>query len=168
MTLRAATPADFPLVRELAQRPDYAPFITDEDEAGLAAYLAAPDCQFLIWEPEGKPAGFAIFCEIGNPSGRVELMRLALVEAGKGQGDRFLRVLLEHAFRGLGAERVWLDCSGENLRAQKVYGRVGLVQEARLRRHHFVPVLARTVDKLIYGMFRADWLALRRDDVGHG
>lgn len=160
MTLRPATHTDFPLVRSLAQRPDDAPFITDEDEAGLAAYLAAPDCQFLIWEPKGKPAGFAIFCEIGNPSGPVELMRLALVEAGRGLGGRFLRVLLDHAFGTPGAARVWLDCSAENLRGQKVYERAGFALEGRFRAHHRVPVTGRIIDILYYGMLRSEWEAL--------
>lgn len=158
--LRLATSADFPLVRSLAQKPDYAPFITDEDETALARYLTAPDCQFLIWEPDGAPAGFAIFCEIGDPSGRVELMRLALVEAGQGKGGRFVAALLDHAFRSLAARRVWLDCSGENLRGQRVYERAGFTLEGRFRAHHRVPVTGRLVDILFYGMLRAEWEAL--------
>lgn len=158
--LRRATPADFPLVRALAQKPDYAPFITDEDEAALATYLTAPDCQFLIWERDGAPAGFAIFCEIGDPSGRVELMRLALVDAGRGIGGDFLRVLLDHAFRTLSAQRVWLDCGAENLRGQKVYERAGFTLEGRFRQHHRVPVTGRIVDILYYGILRAEWQAL--------
>lgn len=160
MTLRHGTPADFGFIRALAGRPDYRPFITDEDDAGLQAYLDAPDCEIRIWEQEGRPAGFAIFCEIGHPSGRIELMRLALDEVGKGQGDRFLRVLLDHAFNTLGGQRVWLDCSGENFRAQKVYVRAGFVQEARQRNHDFVPVLGRNVDRLLYGIQRDEWQAL--------
>lgn len=35
--LRPAAPADFAFVRSLCQRPDYAPFIGDDDEAQLAA-----------------------------------------------------------------------------------------------------------------------------------
>jgi RimJ/RimL family protein N-acetyltransferase len=160
VTLRRGTAADFGFIRSLAGRPDYRPFITDETEAGLQVYLDAADCEILIWEPEGRPAGFAIFCEIGHASGRVELMRLALAEAGRGKGQMFLRALLDRAFGTHGADRVWLDCTGENLRAQKVYARAGFVQEARLRRHDVVPVLGRTVDTLIYGMLRSDWEAL--------
>jgi RimJ/RimL family protein N-acetyltransferase len=160
VTLRQGTAADFGFIRSLAGRPDYRPFITDETEAGLQVYLDAADCEILIWEPAGRPAGFAIFCEIGHASGRVELMRLALAEAGRGQGPMFLRALLDRAFGTHGADRVWLDCSGENLRAQKVYARAGFVREARLRRHDFVPVLGRTVDTLIYGILRSDWEAL--------
>lgn len=160
MSFRQATAADFPFIRSLAQRPDYALYITDEDAAGLQAYLDAPDCEILIYEPEGRPAGFAIFCEIGHASGRVELMRLALDEVGRGQGQAFLRALLERAFVTHGARRVWLDCSAENLRAQTVYRRAGFVQEACLRAHDYVPVLGRNVDTLLFGLIRAEWEAL--------
>ena len=43
MTLRAATPADFGFIRALVQRPTHAPYLTDEDEAGLAVLDAAVD-----------------------------------------------------------------------------------------------------------------------------
>ncbi|MCU0905116.1 MAG: GNAT family N-acetyltransferase [Tabrizicola sp.] len=160
MRLRQGTDADFAFIRGLAGRPDYRPFITDEDAAGLQAYLDAPDCEILIWETAGGPAGFAICCEIGDPSGRVELMRLALDRAGRGEGRVFLRALVDRAFQVHGARRLWLDCSGENLRAQKAYVRAGFLCEARLRDHDFVPVLGRTVDRLLYGMLRAEWEAL--------
>lgn len=160
MSFRQATAADFPFIRALAGRPDYALYITDEDAAGLQVYLDASDCEILIWEPEGRPAGYAIFCEIGHASGRVELMRLALDEAGQGRGQAFLRALLERAFVTHGARRVWLDCSAENLRAQTVYRRAGFVQEACLRSHDFVPVLGRTVDTLLFGILRPEWEAL--------
>jgi RimJ/RimL family protein N-acetyltransferase len=160
VTFRQATSADFPFIRTLAQRPDYALFITDEDAAGLQVYLDASDCEILIWEPEGRPAGFAIFCEIGHASGRVELMRLALDAAGQGRGQAFLGALLSRAFLTHGARRVWLDCSAENLRAQTVYRRAGFVQEACLRNHDFVPVLGRNVDTLLFGLMRSEWEAL--------
>jgi RimJ/RimL family protein N-acetyltransferase len=160
VTFRQATAADFAFIRALAQRPDYALYITDEDAAGLQVYLDAPDCEILIWEPEGTPAGYAIFCEIGHASGRVELMRLALDEAGRGRGQAFLSALLNRAFTTHGARRVWLDCSAENLRAQTVYRRAGFVQEACLRSHDYVPILGRNVDTLLFGLMQSEWEAL--------
>lgn len=160
MTLRAATPADFGFIRSLAQRPDYAPFITDEDEAALAAYLATPSTRLLVWDDAAGPAGYALFCEIGDPSGRVELRRLALARAGKGEGSAFVRVLTDYAFATLGAAKLWLDASGENLRAQKIYDRAGFRLEGRLLQHWFRPVLGRTVDVMLYGMLRSEWAAL--------
>jgi RimJ/RimL family protein N-acetyltransferase len=158
--LRPATTADFGFIRSLAGRPENAPFITDEDEAALAAYLADPATRLLIWDRDGQPAGYALFCSVGDPSGGVELRRLALEAAGGGQGQRFLRVLLDYGFGTLGAARVWLDASSENPRAMRTYERAGFTLEGRLRQHWYRPALGRVVDLMLYGMLRAEWEAL--------
>lgn len=157
MTLRPATPADFPFIRRVAADPANAPFITDEDEAALAAYLADPGSLLCIWEENGVAAGFALYCEIGHPSGRVELRRLALAETGGGRGLRFVRALTDHAFDQLGADRVWLDASGENPRACRVYEGAGYRLEGVQRGHWWRPALGRAVDLMLYGMMRAEW-----------
>ena len=158
MNLRPATPADFGFVRGLAQRPDYAPFISDDDEAALAAHLANPAHRLLIWE-SGAASGFALYCGIGDPSGAVELRRLALADTGTGAGRGFLDDMIAYAFRDLGAQRLWLDASSENPRAQRVYERAGFTLEGRLRPHWFRPALGRCVDLMRYGILRDEWLA---------
>lgn len=162
MALRNATVADFGFIRSLAQRPDYAPFITDEDEAGLAAYLTDPTCRLLIWETAGAPAGFALYCEVGEPSGRVELRRLALDRAGMGLGAAFLAAMIDYAFEELGAQKLWLDASGENPRARHVYLRAGFTQEGYLRAHWWRPALGRAVDLVLFGLLRPEWQDRRR------
>lgn len=157
MTLRPATPADFPFIRALAQRPDYAIYITDEDETRLAFYASDPAHRLLIWEENGTPAGYALWAEIGDPSGRVELRRLALDQAGGGKGLGFVQALTAYGFEVLGAKKVWLDASGENLRAQKIYDRAGYTLEGRLRDHWYRPTLGRNVDVMLYGLLRDDW-----------
>ncbi len=157
MTLRPATPADFPFIRALAQRPDYAIYITDEDEARLAFYASDPAHRLQIWEENGTPAGYALWAEIGDPSGRVELRRLALDQAGGGKGLGFVQTLTAYGFDVLGAKKVWLDASGENLRAQKIYDRAGYTLEGRLRDHWYRPSLGRNVDVMLYGLLRDDW-----------
>lgn len=164
MRLRPATQADFPYIRALMQRPDYAAFVADEDDLALAAHLQSPSTRLLIWETDHDaanrtPAGVALYCEIGDPSGRVELRRLALGQAGQGQGVAFLADLCAYAFNELAASRLWLDASAENLRAQRAYIRAGFSLEGRLRAHWFRPALGRSVDLLLYGMLRDDWLA---------
>ena len=155
--LRPATPADFAFIRALAQRPDYAPFITDEDETALAGYLADPSSRLCIWQENGQPAGFALYCEIGHPAGRVELRRLALAETGGGRGLGFVRALTDHAFSNLNADRVWLDASGENPRACRVYQQAGYRQEGVQRAHWWRPALGRAVDLHLFGLLRAEW-----------
>jgi RimJ/RimL family protein N-acetyltransferase len=158
--LRTATRGDFAFIHALASRPDYAVYITDEDDAALAGYLDDPCSRLVIWEPEGRPAGYALFCEIGDPAGRIELRRLALAEAGQGQGRRFLRELVEFAFGPLQATKLWLDASSENARALAAYDRAGFKLEGRLRRHWYRPSVGRTVDLMLYGMLREEWESL--------
>lgn len=160
MTLRPATVADLAFVRALTMRPDYAPFISDDDETRLAAFLADPQARLVIWQGSGV-RGFGIFREVGHPSGRVELYRLALDRAGSGQGLAFVTALLDHAFRDLAAARVWFDASGENLRAMTVYERAGCRREGVQRAHWWRPALGRAVDMHLFGILRAEWAALR-------
>lgn len=158
MTLRPAAPADFAFIRSLTTRADYAPFIGDSEEAQLAEWAASPAARVLIWQ-DGPAKGFAIFREIGDPSGRVELFRLALDRAGGGRGDAFFAALLRFAFLDLNAARVWLDASGENPRAIRIYTRAGFRQEGVLRAHWYRPSLGRAVDLHLMGLLRDEWLA---------
>ncbi len=157
MTLRPATAADFGFIHGLTSDRGYAAFVGDTDEAGLAAWVADPTVRVLIW---GDRAGFAVFREIGDPSGAVELFRLALARVSGGGGAAFVRALTDHAFGELAAARVWLDASGENLRAHRVYVAAGYQVEGRLRSQWYRPVLGRNVDVVMYGMLRDEWLAL--------
>nr|WP_227754355.1 GNAT family protein [Stagnihabitans tardus] len=155
--MRPATPADFAFIRSLAGRPDYAPFISDDDEDELAAHLATSAHRLLIW---GDQQGFALYCGIGEPSGAVELRRLALAQTGRGEGQAFLRAMVDFAFRDLKAARLWLDASSENPRAQASYLKAGFTFEGRMRSHWYRPALGRNVDLMLYGMLRAEWQAL--------
>lgn len=157
--LRSAGPADIGFVRSLVSRPENAGYLTDEDETALAAYLTDPTARMLIWG-DAAPRGFAIFYDIGFPSGAVCLMRLALTEPGQGEGKLFLRKLIDHAFETLQAQRLWLDASGENTRAQKAYARAGFTLEGRLRQHEYVPRIGRVIDRLYYGILLSEWQAL--------
>lgn len=158
--LRPATAADIAFIRSLTTRADYAPFIGDTDAATLHGWLDRPEVRIVIWEADGAK-GFAIYREIGDPSGRVELFRIALDRAGGGRGDAFFNALLDHAFAVLDADRMWFDASGENLRAMTIYDRAGCRREGIQRAHWWRPALGRAVDLHLFGILRAEWLARR-------
>lgn len=145
----------------MTSRPDYAAYLTDETEAELAFYLTDPESRLLIWQPDGVPAGFALFNEIGHQTGRVELRRIALAQAGTGMGDTFFAKLLDFGFQDLNAARIWFDASGENLRAMKIYERAGCTREGVQRQHWWRPALGRTVDLHLFGIMLEEWRALR-------
>lgn len=157
--LRPATAADIPFIRSLTTRADYAPFIGDSDEAALQGWIDSREAAVLIWDADGT-RGFGIFRGIGAPGGVVELFRIALDRAGGGEGDRFFRALVDHAFRDLDAARLWLDASAENPRALKIYSRAGFRQEGCQRAHWYRPALGRAVDLILMGLLRAEWESL--------
>lgn len=159
MNIRPATAADLDFIAGLTAQPGYAPFLTHEEPAGLATYLTNPSTQLCIHEAEGQHAGFALFAQLEEPSGAVELRRLGLAQAGGGRGLPFVRALTDYAFESFGANRVWLDASGENLRAARVYEQAGYKLEGTLRAHWWRPALGRTVDLLIFGILRSEWQA---------
>lgn len=160
MPLRPATPADIAFIRSLTTSPAYAPYIGDADEATVLGWIEGATSRVVIWE-EGGAKGFAIFRGVGEAGGVVELFRIALTPVGGGRGDAFFAALRDHAFQGLGAARLWLDASGENPRAMKVYARCGMQREGVLRAHWWRPALGKAVDLHLFGMQRAEWLALR-------
>lgn len=158
--LRTATVNDFAFLHDVARAPDCTPFITDEPDSALQAYLDDPSATLLIWEKGGEPKGYALFCGVGGPSAVVELRRLALSDRSMGHGRAFMRALVDYAFQDLGAARLWLDASSENSRAHRTYERAGFRLEGRQRSHWFRPTLGRCVDLLLFGMLRAEWQAL--------
>jgi len=151
--IRTATPADFPFIHAIAAHPENARFIVDVPDAYLNENLSDPSMDLVIWEVENRPAGFALFCEIGNPSGRVELRRLGLQQTGAGLGTAFLRALIDHAFDRLSAARIWLDVVQDNPRAQATYTHAGFTHEGTLRQNWRRP-LGDVVDMLVFGMLR--------------
>jgi RimJ/RimL family protein N-acetyltransferase len=135
--------------------------VTDEDDAALARYIDDTSARVLIWGMD-SPRGFAIFCHVDEPSGTVLLLRLALVQPGQGEGAAFLRALVDYAFEQLQANRIWLDTSADNLRAQKAYQRAGFKLEGRLRQHEFRPTTQLRDDVLLYGLMRDDLMPAQR------
>lgn len=160
MPLRLATPDDIGFIRGLTTSPDYAPYIGDADDATLRGWIDGASSRVVIWE-EGGATGFAIFRGVGEDGGVVELFRIALTPIGGGRGDAFFVALRDFAFEGLGAARLWLDASGENLRAMKIYERAGMQREGVMRAHWWRPALGRAVDLHLFGLLREDWQARR-------
>ncbi|MEZ5797061.1 MAG: GNAT family protein [Paracoccaceae bacterium] len=160
MTLRPAEVGDIGFIRSLTMRPDYAPFIGDSDEATLRRWIEGATEQVLIWEGAGA-RGFAVFRELDDPSACYELFRIALDQAGGGRGDEFFGLLLDHGFATLGARRIWLDASGENPRALRIYTRAGCTVEGIMRQQWWRPCLGRAVDLHMLGILREEWQVLR-------
>jgi diamine N-acetyltransferase len=162
VNLRPATAADIPAIRAIAQLPQHALLITDEDETALVGYLVNPHARlFMVEIGLDQAAGFALFCALNNRAGSIELRRLALRETDTGRGRAFVQMLTDTAFEHFGAARVWLDTGIDNLRAQKIYESLGYLREGCLRQSGYIAALQKPVDELIYGILRSEWAARR-------
>ncbi len=159
MTLRPANTEDFGFIRSLTTDPANTPFLGDFTEDQLAEVIRDASQRLVIWTGGPQRLGFALFREIGHPSGRIELFRLALAAPNSGAGAGLIEALKTFAFEDLGALRLWLDASGENARAHRVYLRAGFTVEGRLRNHWKMPGMSAPADLVLYGMLRAEWQA---------
>jgi RimJ/RimL family protein N-acetyltransferase len=149
--IRAATKTDPGFIHSIVATHEKSGYIVDVPGTELLDNITDPAMDLLIWEREGTPAGFALFCGIGNLSGRVELHRLGLNRTGTGLGQPFLRALVDHAFDTIGAARVWLDVIAANTRARVTYRHAGFTHEGTLRQNRRAPTGA-IVDMQVYGM----------------
>jgi UDP-4-amino-4,6-dideoxy-N-acetyl-beta-L-altrosamine N-acetyltransferase len=76
-------------------------------------------------------------------------------EWDKGYGTEALGLLLDHAFGTMNLNRVCLHVLENNPRAQRVYEKVGFLQEGVLRQETFRE--GRYWDTIVMGILREDW-----------
>ncbi|SFI28321.1 GNAT family N-acetyltransferase [Jannaschia pohangensis] len=76
---------------------------------------------------------------------------------GHGYGTEAMRLVLDHAFDGMGLNRVSLRVLADNARAIRCYTRLGFVTEGRERQSARVP--GGWQDDLIMGLLASEWSA---------
>ena len=73
----------------------------------------------------------------------------------QGYGHNAMVLMLRHAFRTLGLNRVFLRVFETNPRAMHSYEKAGFVQEGRLRKAHFQD--GKFVDVLLMSVLQSEW-----------
>jgi diamine N-acetyltransferase len=133
--LRPTMLSDLDYVISVEQDAENRPFITPWERIQHEGAVRFPDFRHFIIEAGAQyaPAGFVILQGCRNPNRSVELKRLVLQPKGQGLGRACVRLLIQMAFRDLGAHRFWLDVKSLNTRAQALYRSEGFVEEGRLR-----------------------------------
>ena len=133
--LRPTMLSDLDFVISVEQDQANLPFITPWERTQHEGAVRFPDFRHFIVEagPDYVSAGFVILQGCRSPHHAVELKRIVLQPKGQGLGRACVRLLMQMAFRDLGAHRFWLDVRSRNERAHALYQSEGFVEEGRLR-----------------------------------
>ncbi|WP_165990231.1 GNAT family N-acetyltransferase [Streptomyces sp. YIM 98790] len=123
LTLRPTGPDDLPLLAALEMGPDTAVWLSETGVDWHRRALDDPDQEHLTAEEEGRPAGFCVLAGLRDGKGAIEIRRLVLRPAlrGEGRGRALLRTVVARAYGEHAAQRVWLDVKPHNLRARTLY-----------------------------------------------
>lgn len=166
VTLRAPTDEDLPFLLAFSNDPElrgYLRFTTPTTEARERAWLRGLDDRHdRVWIMAHPRDARAVGC-IGlhgidwiARSAEVGLGILRPDERGAGVGEASLRLVLDHAFRAMNLQRVWLHVLDDNP-AARLYERLGFRHEGRARRAHYKRGAWR--DGLMMGLLREEWRA---------
>ena len=122
-------------MRELEQDPENAPFISQWTTEQHADAIRRGDREHWIIESDnGGPRGYLIAYDLKAQDSGVYVKRIVVSPKGAGLGRAAMTELLEHAYRDLGTDYVWLAVRPENERAQRSYAALGFTLTKRSER----------------------------------
>jgi RimJ/RimL family protein N-acetyltransferase len=128
--------------------------------------LSSPSHAYRLGIGEsGAVEAFAILRGLGDPHLNLYLKRVAVTRPGQGVGAAFLSLVLDEAFGPMGAERFHLDCFADNLRAQRVYLKLGFTRDGVLRKAYRLTDGTR-VDLVMMAILKSEWEARRHQCAG--
>ncbi|MFI9204904.1 GNAT family N-acetyltransferase [Streptomyces sp. NPDC053048] len=173
--LRPVTPEDREPVRAVAMAPEiWRYFVSavenDADfeeffDATLADHAAGRRAVFVIVDKgSGRVAGSMSFGNMAEGDARLEIgwSWLGLDFQGKGVNRWAKFLLLEHAFEGLGAERVEFKTDELNEQARQGLRNIGATEEGTLRSFNYMPG-GRRRDAVFYSILRAEWPRVKNE-----
>jgi RimJ/RimL family protein N-acetyltransferase len=125
--LRLATERDHDWIADAWLAPTNAQWIEPPEDGEIAAAIGRGEA--FLWEVEGEVTGFAtIMTWVPQVYGLS-----ALVSTRTGQGEPLLRAVLARVFGPLNGHRIGFDVTVDNMRALRLYERLGFQREGHIR-----------------------------------
>jgi RimJ/RimL family protein N-acetyltransferase len=148
--LRMAGPPDAAPITALWTAPANAMWIEPPEEGQVAEAIDAGNA--FVWQLGGEVHGFAtIFPWVPRVWGLA-----ALAVTRPGTGELLLRAVLAEVFGPRGGHRIGLDVTTDNVRALRLYDRLGFRREGLLRECWLRPDGA-WVDCHMMGLLAREW-----------
>ena len=155
--LREAGPDDVATIMTIERAPGFEAYVGRSERGEHRAMLAAPGYAYRLGlRPDGEPVAFAFLSRLGDPHGNVYLKRVAVARPGEGLGAAFLSLVFDEAFAAMGANRIFLDCFADNLRAQATYAKLSLTRDGILRQAYRRPDGSRK-DLVLMAVLKHEW-----------
>jgi RimJ/RimL family protein N-acetyltransferase len=133
LTLRAATAGDLQAIMAIERAPEFERWVGRSSGPEHRAMMGDASYAYLVGEAEGEIVAFAILRDLNDPHGNCYLKRVAVSRPDNGIGRAFLERVVDWTFNHVGAHRFWLDCFSHNVRAQRVYEKLGFSRDGVLR-----------------------------------
>lgn len=111
---------------------------------------------FVVEDSASEVVGHVGLYDIDFRSRRAEfgIMLGARRSWGQGIGTRCTSFMLDYAFDRLNLDRVHLQVLADNVRARRLYERLGFIEEGRLRSHEFRD--GKVLDVILMGILRLE------------
>ena len=136
MKIELASKSDIPAIMLIERGEGYARLVGRWDAGQHTAAIENPSYRYYLARVGSEIAGFATLQNVGSENQCLRLRRIAVQDAGRGTGSRFLRSLLKTCFGDLDAHRVELFVFEDNERAYRAYLKNGFVEEGVVRDIH--------------------------------
>ena len=167
--LRAIEPDDLSIFQSWLNDPQvrmglstYLPFSLEEEKAWYEAMLRRPSEEHPLlieipqedtWRPIGN-------CGFQDVNWKVRSAEFGIVIGekevwGEGYGTEATRMMVDHGFRDLNLNRIYLRVLQNNPRAMRVYEKVGFTHEGRMRQADYKD--GRYLDVFYMGILRSEW-----------
>lgn len=152
--LRRTLESDLDFVVHTEHHEEQNPYITPWSKEQHRDSLQDEDVFHLIIEAVStrKKIGYVILRGLKKQEKRIELMRIVIVEKGKGYGRETIQLLKKLVFTVYQAETLWLDVFEHNLRAQHLYQSEGfqqdrIVKDAVQKGNRFVTLIIMSIQR---------------------
>lgn len=164
VNLRSLREADLAMVREWRNHPEVRRHMYTQHDIGEAEHRAwfqrsqeNPHRHLLLAERAGHPFGFVHIQLMDAEAQRAEWGFYLSPEAPRGSGLALGLAGLGYAFGTVGLHKLCGEALAGNMRSRRFHERLGFIQEAYLRDHHFD---GHTYHDVIgYGLLHSEWQA---------